>query len=564
MPFFSIITPVFNTPRFALEECIASVIQQTDGDWELILIDDASPEQWIAPYLRELEQRDPRVKVLLRESNGGIVAASNDGVNLATGEFIVLLDHDDLLEITALGRVRQVLESDGSIDYVYTDEDKVNEAGEFVDRFNKPRWSPERLRGQNYCTHLSVIRTDLLRTVGAFRAGFDGSQDYDLILRVTEQARKIVHIPEVLYHWRVLDGSAAKSTDAKPYAYPAAVKAVSEHLERLSLANDVHMDDQMLIQRRPTLENAPLVSVVIPTGGTVRRVWGNTVVLVEQCVRAVLERSSYPNIEVIVVADAGVANDVLERLDERDEVTIVEYSRPFNFSEKINIGSRYCNGEILLSLNDDVIPVNDDWLEHLVMFFEESDVAVVGPMLLLEDFTIQSAGHFFHRGVHEAAHARSASESGRFGLLNIPSERSSVTFAAAAIRRSIFESLGGLNIDLPGAYNDVDFCNKVVMRGMRVVWTPHSQAVHFESASRSPDISPSDTSRMSARWASQLRGPDPYLRLFDLEMSGLSEYDEYEQWLRIEPDSGPLLRPSLTSVPTVSPVHPRLTHSYSD
>ena len=559
MPRFSIITPVYNTPDVALRECIDSVLEQTYDDWELILVNDASTAPSVHTTLTQYENLSPQIRVLHRDKNGGIVAASNDAADIAQGDFLVLLDHDDLLVNIALERVQDELLGNDEIDYLYTDEDKLSEDGRFIDRFNKPDWSPERLRGQNYCTHLSVIRRTTFKDVGGFRPGFDGSQDYDLILRVSEKARVIAHIPEVLYHWRVLDGSAAKSTDAKPYAYPAAVKAVAEHLARLGLNDEVAMDEQMLIQRSSHERFRPTVSIVIPTGGTVRRVWGNTVVLIEQLVEHLTSRTIYPDLEIVVVADSEVALDVLEKITAHSQVKVVEYDRPFNFAEKVNIGSRYCTGEIILALNDDIVPLHDDWIDQLVGFFEEPDVAVVGPLLLLEDFTIQSAGHFAHRGIHEAAFARSRHESGRFGILRIPAERSSVTFAAAAVRATVFDELGGLNMNLPSSYNDVDFCFKARSQGYRVVWTPHSKLVHLESASRTTSPSALDSQAISARWGQWIKGPDPYLRLFDLEMSNSPEYDDYEDWLGGEGSPLPATRPNLQSYPTVIHLSEQLT-----
>ena len=239
MPRFSIVTPTFNTPAAALKSCISSVLNQQFQDWEWCIVDDASTEPHVCRMLTKAARRDKRIRISRRSQNGGIVAASQDAVDMALGEFVVLLDHDDLLHSEALLAVDQRLKSDPTIDYLYTDEDKIDNNGNHYDVFKKPSFDPLRLAGQNYCCHLSVFRSTLLDQIGGFRAGFEGSQDYDLILRATEKARTVAHIPRVLYHWRAIPGSAATQLDAKPYALEAALRAVSAHLERTGSASEV-------------------------------------------------------------------------------------------------------------------------------------------------------------------------------------------------------------------------------------------------------------------------------------------------------------------------------------
>ena len=239
MPRFSIITPVYNPPREAFEHCVRSVLGQTNPDWEWCLSNDASPDDWVASRLQELQLADPRIRVVDRAKNGGIVAASNDAIALARGEFLVLLDNDDELHPETLQEVASALDAEPECDYLYSDENKISPEGAHFDDFAKPTWSPERLLAQNYTSHLSVLRRTLVERVGRFRSGFDGSQDYDLILRVIEQARHVVHVPKVLYHWRTLPTSTASAASAKPYAFVAALKAVGEHLQRTDTPAEV-------------------------------------------------------------------------------------------------------------------------------------------------------------------------------------------------------------------------------------------------------------------------------------------------------------------------------------
>ncbi|MSO32005.1 MAG: glycosyltransferase, partial [Ilumatobacteraceae bacterium] len=277
-PLISIVTPVYNTPLYALEECIASVFAQTYTNWQLCLVDDQSPRQETRDFLARAARQDSRIVVSHRATNGGIVAASNDAVAFATGDYIGLLDHDDVLEPDALAEVVAALHADPSIDYIYTDEDLLQQDGTTRDQFRKPDWSPERFRNQMYVCHFSVIKTSLMHLVGGFRPGFDGSQDYDLMLRVTEKAHKIHHIPKILYHWRVIDGSVAADPTAKPYAYSAGQRAVEEHCHRVGIAADISLvtalpgNYHVVRQDDPDM---PQVTVLLVDTGAESSVWGD-------------------------------------------------------------------------------------------------------------------------------------------------------------------------------------------------------------------------------------------------------------------------------------------------
>jgi len=522
VPLFSIVTPVFNPPVNAFRDCSVSVAQQTCTDWEWILVDDGSTDPEVMQILNFIEM-NPQVTVIRRKKNGGIVAASNDGINAARGQFIALLDHDDQLTLDALETVQKVLIENTDIDYVYSDEDKVNEDGHFFDRFRKPRFSPERLRGQNYCCHFSVLRTSLVKELGGFREGFDGSQDYDLFLRVTEQARTIAHIPKVLYHWRSVQGSASLNADAKPYALIAAQKAVQEHLDRVGIKGVVETTPEFYLKTTRTLTKKPRVSIIIPTCGTKKRVWGREMVLVETAVASIVQRSTYTDYEIIVVYDSHTPPEVLAKLSKiaGSRLVLSEYTKPFNFSEKINLGAVKATGDVLILLNDDTQIESPDWIEGLICFLEESDVGMVGPKLLLEDKRIQSAGHYFKNGAHNAGGGSAYKESGPFSVLTIPAERSGLTMACVAIPRRVYEHVGGLCTEFPGAFNDVDFGNKLMMHGYRMIWTPHVELFHFESLSRDPDVSDEEFELVEGRWSSILNVDDPYLADFESGLAGI-------------------------------------------
>jgi GT2 family glycosyltransferase len=501
MPRFSIITPVFNTPIEALKRCAQSVFEQTQKDWEWCLADDGSTDNQVLKFLKNISAKDPRIKVVFRDSNGGIVQASNSALDLAIGEFVVLLDHDDELSTDALQIVDEYISDNKDADYLYSDEDKIDQDGLYFDRFSKPKFCPERLRGQNYCSHLSVIRRSLLVQVGYFRDGFDGAQDYDLVLRISEQARQIVHIPKVLYHWRIIEGSTAGTDDAKPYAFISAKKAVEEHCQRLGIDAEVAVDEVGCITLKRKLSSFPLVSIVIPTAGTRKMIWGQSQCLAAMSVRSILEKSSYPNYEVILIHDSVPKLDQeLDSLVRDHRVNLVWYAKPFDFSDKCNIGVLSSRGEIIILLNDDTSVITPDWIEELVGYFQDSDVGMTGPMLLLEDGRIQSAGHGNNPAPHNMGAGELADSLGPFRSFRIARETSGITGACAAIPKDLYLELGGMSPVFPHSFNDVDFAFKVLEAGKRIIWTPNARLYHFESLSRDPTVAPKEIRLLRERW----------------------------------------------------------------
>lgn len=510
MPLFSIITPVYNPPIWALQACIDSVLNQTYTDWEWCIADDCSPDPEVRKVLEKLAKNDSRVRVVYREKNGGIVEASNTAIATATGEFIVLLDHDDSLTLDTLSEVSKVLEDNPECDYLYSDEDKIDEQGNLFDEFRKPDFAPERLRGQNYCCHLSVFRKTLIDKVGLFRIGFDGSQDYDLILRATEAARLVVHIPKILYHWRIVEGSTAGSVDAKPYTFDSAKKAVEEHCKRVGISAEVQSNKYGYLEVRRLLKDTPKVSIVIPTRGDRKRIWGIDTCLAANAVQSIFDRSTYSNYEIVLVHDTVDKLDTSLSpivLDKR--VNLVWYSKPFDFSEKCNLGVIESTGDVIILLNDDTEVISPDWIETLISFLADEDVAMVGPMTILEDGRIQSAGHSNNPTVHNLGGGDLVTSTGQFGERLISREISGITGACAAIPRDKYFELGGFSSTYPHSFNDVDFSFKALEFGYRIIWTPFSKIFHFESLSRNPTVNEHEYSRLMDRWGHRF-GTDKY------------------------------------------------------
>jgi O-antigen biosynthesis protein len=511
---FSIVTPVYDPPAEVLRAMIRSVSEQTFSDWELCLVDDCSPSPHVAPVLREAAAADPRVRVSTRVENGGIVAASNDALAMAEGEFVVLLDHDDELAPSALAVVDRALAAQPDTDYLYTDEDKIDDRGRHGFAFYKPDWSPERLRTQMYTCHLSVLRRALVEEVGGFRAEYEGSQDWDLVLRVTERARGVVHVPEVLYHWRMLATSAAGAGEtAKPWAYEAGTRAIQAHCDRTGFEATVEHDavHSGIYHLRPRLRDSPLVSIVIPTGGRVRDVHGVPVVLVDHCVESIVTSSTYDEYEIVCVVDDGVDRSVIDRLRSLagDRLTLVHCDTPFNFSERINRGVLRSVGEHVLFLNDDMEVVTPDWLERLLMYSRWPEIGAVGAKLLYSDGTLQHAGVTFDEvGPGHVYRCFGGDHGGYFNMLRAANNFQAVTGACLMTRRSAFDDVGGLSTLLPLNFNDVDYCLKLRNRGLRSVVDPDTVLYHFESSSRPAEVAEWEVRLLGDRHSRVL--PDPY------------------------------------------------------
>jgi len=514
-PRFSILTPVYETPARVLVDMLESVRTQSFAGWELCLVDDCSAQPHVAEVLARAQAEDSRIRVEHREQNGGIVASSNDALGMARGEFVVLLDHDDELHPDALAHVHEALLASPEADYVYTDEDKIDANGRHSGPFLKPDWSPDRMRTQMYSCHLSTFRRSLVEEVGGFDPEFEGSQDWDLVLKVTERAREVLHVPRVLYHWRMLESSAAGGGEAaKPWAFEAGKRAVQAHCERIGLPAKVERDtvDAGVYHLEPQLAEEPLVSIVIPSAGQWREVRFEQVRLVTHCVRSIVEQSSYGNYEIVVVldepADDGLREELLAIAGHR--LRLVPFTEPFNFSAKINRGAVHSRGEHLLLLNDDMEVATPNWIERMVMYSQLPDVGAVGGRLLWEDGCLQHVVVRFQGGLPGHLYRGFSGDfRGYANNVRVVQNALAVTGACLMTRRELFEGVGGLTTTFPVNYNDIDYCLKLRTQGKRVLYDPDLVMYHFESSSRSDEVEDWEKEQLLERWL-PLTAVDPY------------------------------------------------------
>jgi GT2 family glycosyltransferase len=512
-PLVSIVMPVFDPPERLIREAIESVLAQVYEDWELCIADDASTAEHVRAVLDEYARDDPRIRVVYRSNNGGIATASNSALALARGELVGLLDHDDVLRPHALLLSVHAFATTPSVQYVYSDEDKIDDVGHRFAYWFKPDWNPALLIAQNYACHFSVFRTALARRVGGFRPDFDGSQDWDLVLRMTETLAPdaIAHIPHVLYHWRAIPGSAAAEASAKPYSVDAGRRATEDHLRRTRREGYVVPAGRRTQRVRYVPSSWPLVSVVIPTTGRPK--------LLEPCLAGLLRRTAYEPFEVILAVgdDANEdpeRRDCLTRLAHDPRVRVVTLpSRPFNFSMTVNEAVSQANGELLLLLNDDTEVIVEDWLEAMVGYALLDRVGAVGGLLLYPDGRIQHAGMLVGaRGVAEHLYGgRQLGIAGYMGRANLPQDLSVVAGTCMLVRREAFDEVDGFDEAFPVCYNDIDFCLKLRMRGWRVLYVPDAVLNHRETASfgthqRGRDLAHRrDVGRMLDRWGDVLR-----------------------------------------------------------
>ena len=516
MPRFSIVTPVYNPPVKALKACVKSVRKQNFTDWEWCIVNDCSTQPHVRKILNKFAAKDSRIRVTHRTTNGGIVAASQDGLDMATGEFVALLDHDDVIAKRALKRVNEELLKDDTIDYLYTDEDKIDARGRHYDVFRKPDFDPVRLRGQNYCCHFSVFRNSLLDEIGGFRSGFDGSQDYDLILRATERARKVAHVPAVLYHWRVVPGSASGDVHAKPYAYDAGKKAVESHFARLNIPIEVDKLNPGSYRHRfvaTDKSKLPHVSIVIPTRGDTSRIWGAATCMVENTVHNIMQNSTYPSFDIIVVCDVNPDGSMVHpfTLPTQKNVQCVDYSGTFNIAAKWNSGVLASHGEFVVVLDDDTQVATPDWLEQLVGQFQLPNIGATGPMLQLEDGRVCSAGFSLRPKPRHISKGESSTHIGWMGSHSIARAVTAVSGACMAFRRTTFDEVGGFSENYQNLFADIDFCFKLKSLNLDTVWTPEAKVYHFDARTRGANTTDSDQQNFEKRWG-RFIGSDAYTR----------------------------------------------------
>ena len=516
-PRFSVVMPVYQAPLPWLRRAIESVQAQSYPHWELCISDDASPSPAVREVLAEYARADARIKVHYRERNGHISESSNSAIELASGDFMALLDHDDELHPDALLYMAEAIAANSGVQLLYSDEDKIDENGVRFDPYFKSDFNYELLLGQNCISHLGVYALPLVREVGGFRKGMEGSQDWDLALRCVERLRpeQIHHVPRVLYHWRAILGSTALGVDQKNYAILAGQRAVQEHLERTGQAARVEVSPySMLSLRRELPAPAPMVSLIIPTRDRVD--------LLRMCIDSILQRSTYPDYEILVVDNGSVEVQTLEyfaSLADEPRVRVLPYPGEFNYSAINNHAARQARGQVLGLVNNDIEVITPGWMEEMVAHAMRPEVGAVGAMLYYPDDTIQHAGVLIGVG-GVAAHIGSRmvrGAHGYFGRLTLVQRLSAVTAACLLVRREVFEEVGGLDEGLKVAFNDVDFCLRLDQRGYRNIWTPHAELYHHESASRGLEDNPvklarfhSEVEFMQRRWGRALTRDPAY------------------------------------------------------
>lgn len=518
-PVISVVMPVYNPAEIYLRACLDSVIAQSYPHWELCIADDKSPKEHVQRVLREYETKEPRIHVVYRQQNGHISAASNSALEIAKGDFVALLDHDDALPEHALLFMAQAISAQPETQILYSDEDKLNGRGERFDPHFKSDWNPDLFFSQNYVSHLGVYRRNLLQQIGGFRLGVEGSQDQDLLLRCLPhvQADQIVHIPRVLYHWRTIEGSTALASGEKSYTTDAGIKALRDYFatQQPGVEVDAGLVPNTYRVRYPIPEPAPLVSLLIPTRD--RRS------LTETAVRSILEKSIYTNFEILILDNGSVEAETLKffreiQLEDR-RVKVLAYDFPFNYSAINNFGARHAKGSVIGLVNNDVEVINPEWLTEMVSQCLRPEIGCVGAKLYYSNDTVQHGGVILGiGGVGGHSHKHFPRQHpGYFSRLVLPQSLSAVTAACLLIRKEIFDLVSGLDEEnLKVAFNDVDFCLKVRKAGYRNLWTPYAELYHYESISRGAEDSPEKIARfaqevnyMKAKWGSELKC-DPF------------------------------------------------------
>ncbi|EOT42439.1 glycosyltransferase family 2 protein [Enterococcus columbae] len=517
-PKISILMPVYNVDRVWLEKCIDSVKNQYYPNWELCMADDCSTDPNVRPILEKYAQSDERIKVVFRKENGHISKATNSALEIATGEFVALLDNDDELAPIAFYEVVKALNENPELDLIYSDEDKIDMQGNRFDPAFKPDWSYDLLLGTNYISHLGVYRRSIMNEIGGFRAGFEGSQDYDLVLRFTEKttANRIHHIPKILYYWRILPTSTAADQSTKGYAFEAGLKAVQEALVRRNIKGTArHAAGNGLYDVEYEVLSEDLVSIIIPTRD------GYDDML--RCLNSIVAKTTYRNYEIIV-ADNGSTDERMpklyqkfkEQLGERFVVEVIDI--PFNYSRINNLAAKKAKGKYLLFLNNDTEVITEGWITKMVSFAQFERIGVVGAKLYYPNQTIQHAGVVVGLGgaAGHCHHTYPKGDFGYFGKLEINVNYLAVTAACCMIRKADFDQLGGFEEELTVAFNDVDLCLREYTAGHDNVWLHGVELYHYESQTRGYENTPEkkkrfdeETQFMEARWGKYIEN-DPY------------------------------------------------------
>lgn len=515
-PLISIIVPTYQSNLVWLQEAIDSVKNQPYTNWQLCFADDASPNPAVAEFLARQAATDERIKFTVRATNGHISEASNSAVELASGEWLALFDHDDLLHPFALYWVVKAMNAHPDAALIYSDEDKTDESGNRHSPYFKSDWNYDLFLSQNCFSHLGLIRKDLFTEIGGFRKGYEGSQDHDLILRAAERVKpeQIVHIPKVLYHWRVHAESTAGSANSKPYAAIAGEKAIADHLARQGAKAEVSFEGYGYKVKYALPDPLPLVSLIIPTR--------NGLALLRQCIESIQNKTLYTNYEFIIVDNGSDDPDTLtylNRLKTKPGFTVIRDDRPFNYSQLNNQAAKEAKGSLVGLINNDIEVISPEWLGEMVAHALRPGVGVVGAKLLYPDNRLQHGGVILGiGGVANHAHLFiNRNGHGYFARASVVQNYSAVTAACLVVRKSIYDEVNGLDEkNLVVAFNDVDFCIRVGKQGYRNIWTPYALLYHHESATRGHDIAPEKHARfmgevnyMMDTWKKELLS-DPY------------------------------------------------------
>ena len=516
-PLISIVVPLFNTPYQFLSELVDSVKAQTYDHWELCFADGSDNlSEKTAKYLQIAQESEPRIKYKKLDKNLGISGNTNAAIELSTGEYIALLDHDDLLHPSALFEVVKVI-NEQNADFIYTDE--VTFSKKTSHAFNhhfKPDFSPDLLRSYNYICHLTVFSKKLTEVTGLFRSECDGSQDYDMILRLTEQAKKIVHIPRILYFWRASATSTANDVAAKPYTMTAAKKALADHLQRLGLKGTVSDAKIPTTYRiRYQLNGTPLVSILIPNMDHID--------ILDRCIQSIEKKSTYTNYEIIIIENNSRKDTTFEYYDfitgKYDNIRVIRWEGIFNYSAINNFAFQEAKGEYYVLLNNDIEIITPQWIEEMLMYVQRDDVGAAGALLYYPDDTVQHAGVILGIGGiagHSHKHYRRG-DPGYMSRLTLVQDLSAVTAACMMVKASVIREVNGLDEKLQVAFNDVDLCMKIRQKGYLIVFTPYAEAYHHESKSRGQENTPEKVKRFNGevqyfhdKWGYFEDHPDPY------------------------------------------------------
>lgn len=515
-PLISVAVPVFRTPETFLIQMIESLLDQTYGNWELCIANGSPEDTVMKGVLDEYMKKDSRIRVSELSENKGIAGNTNAALEMARGEFVGLLDHDDLLAPNALYEVARALDSDRTLDAVYTDEDKVTtELDEHFQPHLKPDFNLDLLRSNNYICHFFVVRCSVVEKAGGFRQEFDGAQDHDFIFRCVETAGKVGHIPEILYHWRTHKASTADNPASKMYAFDAGKRAIEAHLERTGTAGVVtHTPDLGFFRVKYPVQGSPLVSIIIPNKDEKETL--------KTCIESIQEKTEYDNYEIIIVENNSTTEEIFQyykELSQDPRIRLLRWKKEFNYSAINNYGVSHAKGEYLLFLNNDVKVITPGWIKEMLGVCQRPEVGAVGVKLIYPDNTIQHAGCVIGIG-GIAGHMFVDMPANRTGYLHkasILQDMSAVTAACMMMKKTAFEEAGGFTEKLSVAFNDVDLCLKVRKNEKLIVYDPYVQLYHMESKTRGAEDSTEKVRRfqeeieyMRCQWIDILKKGDPY------------------------------------------------------